>query len=102
LEKRKEEQKKTGERLRRSGLLGSSISCAQPPHARKVFEVGLGEGLFSKSPSPITRLGSRFRGNDTSFSFRQKRKVGKRKGTQRLRRILFSFGKKKRGTKENR
>jgi hypothetical protein len=44
------------------------------------------EELFSKSFSPITRLGSRFRGNDTYFSFREKRKVGKRKATQRFQR----------------
>jgi hypothetical protein len=55
--------------------------------------------LFPKSSPPITKLASRFRGNDkflflsflrkqesTFFSFRQKRKEGKRKGTQRLRR----------------
>jgi hypothetical protein len=44
-----------------------AVSCwvvpwavAQLPHARKVFEVGLGEGLFSKSPSPIKELGNLF------------------------------------------
>jgi hypothetical protein len=31
LEKRKEEQKKTGERFQRSELLGNSVSCTQPP-----------------------------------------------------------------------
>jgi hypothetical protein len=60
LEKRKGEQKKTGERFQRSELLGSSVSSAHLPHAIKVFEVGFGEGLFSKSPSPIKELGKLF------------------------------------------
>jgi hypothetical protein len=33
--------------LRRSELLDTSVGCAHPPHAIKVFEVGLGEKLFS-------------------------------------------------------
>jgi hypothetical protein len=57
LEKRKEEQKKTGERFQRSELLGTSASCAHLPHARKVFERGLGGELFSKSSPPDNKTG---------------------------------------------
>jgi hypothetical protein len=72
LEKRKGKQKKTGERLRRSELLGSSVSCAQLLHARKVFWKGsretffskkvfpCGGELFSKSFSPIKESGKPF------------------------------------------
>jgi hypothetical protein len=42
-------------------------AVAHPPHARKVFEVGVGGETFF-----------------TFFSFREKRKEGKRKAPQRL------------------
>jgi hypothetical protein len=99
LEKRKEEQKKTIERFQRERDVQSPWSYAQLPHAIKVFEAGFGEKLSPKSSSPTTRLDSRFRGNDkflfmsflrkqesTYFSFPEKRKVGKRKAIERLRR----------------
>jgi hypothetical protein len=66
LEKKKRGTKENQAHFQRSELLDSSIACAHSPHAIKVFEVGVGEELFSKSSSPITRLGSRLRGNDTA------------------------------------
>jgi hypothetical protein len=52
----------------------------------KFLNGGLGENFFQKVPPPTIRLGSRFRGNDPFFSFREKRKVSKRKATQRFQR----------------
>jgi hypothetical protein len=50
------------------------------PFFQKRFSL-LEDGLFSKSPSPIKESRNLF---FTYFSFRQKRKVGKRKGIGRL------------------
>jgi hypothetical protein len=103
-EKKSKTKEKPDCAFRRGELLGSSVSCAHPPHTIKVFEVGCGEGLFSKSPSPTTRRGSRFCGNDRFlfpvipplfchscgsrnpliFLFGRKGKVSKRKARLRL------------------
>jgi hypothetical protein len=57
--KEKKAKEKPRSALRRGGLLSSSVSCAHFLHAREVFEVGFGEGLFSKSPSPIKESGEK-------------------------------------------
>jgi hypothetical protein len=68
-EKRKVSKRKATQRFQRSELLGSSLSCAHSPHARKVFEVGFGEGLFSKSPSPTKESGKPFFQKRFSLTF---------------------------------
>jgi hypothetical protein len=51
-----------------------SRSCAHIPHGREVFEEGFGEGLFSKSPSSIKKLGNLFSKKVFPyFSFREKK-----------------------------